>query len=312
MSIAEPLWLAGLAVVPLMWYLAKKARESKKRQAIKFSSLAGIKISGGKSRKDRVFLYLTLLSIAMLFIGLADPHIALTQKKKGVNVVLAIDTSGSMGAQDYEPNRLESAKKSARTLVESLNPEDAVGIVVFSDGAATTAYISQLRERTKEKLAAVELKGGRTAIGDGLGLAIDMVTSIPNKKKVVILLSDGVNNAGVITPEEAIEFAKSESIMVYTIGVGSEEQMILGYDWFGNPQYAELDEGTLKKIAQKTGGEYYKAVNSETLEEIYAKLPEKIKREKENTSIKNWFIMAALLLIGTEMYLRYGRYRIFP
>jgi Ca-activated chloride channel homolog len=255
---------------------------------------------------------LTLLAMMMLIIGLADPHIALTQKKKGANIVLAIDTSGSMQAEDYSPNRLESAKKSAETLIDSLNPEDAIGVVTFSDGVTTAAYMSPLKEKTKEKMKAIQPKGGMTAIGDGLGLAIDMASAIPNKKKVVILLSDGVNNAGVITPDEAIAFAKSQDISVYTIGVGSEQPVLLGYDWYGSPQYAELDEATLKKIAEQTGGEYYKAVSSETLERIYATMPEKIKREEEDTSIKDWFIMAALLAIMAEVYMRYGRYRIFP
>ena len=109
----------------------------------------------------------------------------------------------------------------------------------------------------------------KRAIGDGLSLGIDMATSIQNQKKVLILLSDGVSNAGVISTSEAISFAKSNNIQVYTVGLGSNGKTLLGYDFFGNPQYAELDENTLKSIADKTGGKYFKSVDPKTLNEIY-------------------------------------------
>lgn len=151
---------------------------------------------------------------------------------------------------------------------------------------------------------------GQTAIGDGLALAIDMAQSIPNRKNVVILLSDGVNNAGVITPDEAVTFAKDAKIQVFTVGLGSTQPTVLGYDWMGNPQYAELDEATLRSIAEKTGGKFFKSVDDKTLTEIYGGLNQEIKREKEETSIKDLFLCAALLLLLLELYLRYGRGRI--
>ena len=137
-----------------------------------------------------------------------------------------------------------------------------------------------------------------------------MATSIPNKKKVVILLSDGVNNAGVISPADAIKFAKSNEIQVYTIGMGSEEPVILGRDWFGRPQYAELDEETLKTIAKETGGKYFKSVDTNTLDDIYKNISQDIKREKEETNIKDLFFLAAALTLLIEIYLRYGKKRI--
>ena len=137
-----------------------------------------------------------------------------------------------------------------------------------------------------------------------------MATSIPNKKKVIILLSDGVNNAGVVSPKEAVKYAKANKIQVYTVGMGSEKPVILGYDFFGNPQYAELDEATLKYIAKETGGKYYKSVNEHTLDEIYKNIGENIKREWENTSIKDWFFVAALVILLINAYIIYGKYRI--
>ena len=137
-----------------------------------------------------------------------------------------------------------------------------------------------------------------------------MVASIPNKKKVVILLSDGVNNAGVITPEEAINFAKANNIQVYSIGMGSEEKVVLGYDFFGNPQYAELDEETLKNIAQQTGGKYFKSVDKNTLDDIYGDISQEIERELEETNVKDWFFIGALFIFVIQLYLRYGKMRI--
>ena len=126
----------------------------------------------------------------------------------------------------------------------------------------------------------------------------------------MILLSDGVNNSGVVTPAEAIAFAKSNDIQVYTIGLGSEERVIIGHDFFGRPQYAELDERTLKTIAQQTGGEYFKSVDTKTLDEVYGNISQDITREKEETNIKEWFFGAALALFSSQMYLRYGKGRV--
>jgi Ca-activated chloride channel family protein len=245
-----------------------------------------------------------------MIIGFADPHIPLEQTKEGVNVVLVIDVSGSMQAEDYPPNRLESAKRSAEILLDSLQPKDNAGIVTFETGATTAAYLSPYKDKVIEKLRDISPRDGKTAIGDGLSLGIDMATSVPNKQKVVILLSDGVSNAGVITPREAIAFAKSNDIQVYTIGLGSENKVILGYDFFGRAQYAELDETTLKAIAENTGGKYFKSIDSETLENIYKNISKDIKREQEDTSIKDWFFMASLGLFLVQIYMRYGKGRI--
>jgi Ca-activated chloride channel family protein len=234
----------------------------------------------------------------------------LSEKQEGVNVVLVLDVSGSMQATDYKPTRLEAAKKSAEILLDSLKPNDDAGIVTFESGATTAAYLSPYKDRVIEKLRSIKPKNGQTAIGDGLSLGIDMATSIPNKKKVVILLSDGVNNAGVISPADAVTFAKANNIQVYTIGLGSNGKTVLGYDWFGNPQYAELDESTLKGIAQQTGGKYFKSVDDKTLDGIYKNISQDIKREKEETNVKDWFFLAAVLVFLVYLYLRYGGRRI--
>ncbi len=309
---SEPARLLLLLAIPVIYYAYMIHQREKRAAALKFSNLSIIKEASDKKtsiRRDLPF-YILLIAIVFLMLGLADPHIPLKQAKEGVNVVLVIDDSGSMQATDYTPTRLEAAKRSAAILVRNLDPKDNVGIVVFESGATTAAYLTPYKDKALEKLKAIEPREGKTAIGDGLALAIDMATSIPNKKKVVILLSDGVNNAGVVSPAEAVQFAKTENIQVNTIGMGSNEPVVLGYDFFGRPQYAELDEATLRSIATETGGRYYKSVDDETLDEIYSGISQKIERVREETSIKDWFFGAALVVLLVYLYVIYGRYRI--
>lgn len=312
-SFLYPKYLYGLILVAVLYYFCNLGLKKKRKLAIRFSNLGFIKdLKLKQPQIEKTFLYMYLITLTLLIVGLADPHLPLKRAKEGTNVVLAIDVSGSMKATDYKPSRIEAAKKAATTLLKGLKPKDNVGIIIFESGATTAAYLTPFKEKVIEKLEDIEASDGRTAIGDGLSLAIDMVTSIPKRKKVVILLSDGVNNAGVITPEEAIRFAKKNKIQIYTIGMGSEEKTIIDYDWFGNPVYAELDEDLLKMIAVETGGKYYKSVNEKTLNEIYKNIKEDIKRERELTSVKDLFILLALSSILIQLYLRYGKKVVMP
>ena len=305
-----PELLILLLLIPILIIIYKKIISKKKKQAMKFSHLSYIKSALGDQKKinrNNIMYYLVLGILATLIIAISNPHIPLNQTKEGVNVILVLDVSGSMSANDYSPNRLEAAKSSAKILIESLENEDYAGIVTFESGATTAAYLSPYKETVIDKLERIEIKEGNTAIGDGLSMGIDMATSIPNKKKVVILLSDGVNNAGVITPNEAIGFANLNKVQVYTIGLGSEGQVALGRDFFGRTIYAELDEATLQSIAKNTGGKYYKSVDVNTLDEIYENISEDIEREKEETNIKDWFIVLAIILTLIYVYIRYGK-----
>ena len=310
---ASPLWLIALILIPLMYYMYLQSQKRRKRDLIKFSNLALIKKSASNKRfnwRKNIVFYLTIISIAFLIIGLADPHIPMKRAKKGVNVVLALDISGSMQATDYKPTRLDAAKRSAKILLKELKVNDYAGIITFESGAMTAAYLSPAKKNVITKLEAIAPRQGRTAIGDGLSLAIDMASSIPNKKKIVILLSDGVSNAGIITPAEAVAFAKTNKVQVYTIALGSEGKAVLGYDWLGRAQYAELDETTLKAIAKNTDGKYFKSVDGKTLDNIYEDISKDINREKEDTSIKNFFIVLVILLMLIVLYIQHGKHRI--
>ncbi|WP_292368862.1 vWA domain-containing protein [Methanoregula sp. UBA64] len=309
----EPAWLFALLLIPVLagvyWYITRK----KKQEAIAFSRIAFVKSALGDARKSKrahILFIVALAVIGLLVIGLADPHIPLEQTKEGTNVILVLDISGSMQANDYQPTRIEAAKTAAEQLVSSLDPKDSVGVVTFQSGATTAAYLSQDKDRVKEKIGAIEPSSGETAIGDGLALGVDMAQSVPNKKSVIILLSDGVNNAGVISPDEAVALAKTAGIPVFTVGLGTTTPTVLGYDWMGNPQYAQLDEKTLQSIADQTGGKYFKSVDERTLKTVYSGLSSSIVHEKEDTSIRDWFFAAALLLLIIEFWLRYGRGRI--
>jgi len=309
----SPAVLIFLITIPIFFYIYRRIIDKKKKDAIKFSNIGFIKSALGdkkKSKRNDILFYIALLVLVFMIIGFANPHIPLKQAKEGVNVVLVMDISGSMQATDYQPTRLEAAKRSAEILLDSLEEKDHAGIITFESGATTAAYLSPYKEKVIEKLRSIAPREGKTAIGDGLSLGIDMATSIPKKKKVVILLSDGVSNAGVISPAEGVAFAKANDIQVYTIGMGSEDQVVLGYDWFGRPQYAELDEETLKAIAQETRGNYFKSVDDKTLNEIYKNISQDIEREKEETNIKDWFFITSMITFLAYLYLRYGGRRI--
>jgi Ca-activated chloride channel family protein len=309
----EPLRLLALLVMPALAGIYYYFLRKKRQDAIRFSRLAAVKSVLGntqKSKRTHVIFIIALAAIGFLIIALADPHIPLEQTKEGANVILVIDDSGSMQATDYQPSRIGAAKIAAGQLVGSLEPKDYAGVILFESGATTVAYLSRDKDRVIQKIAAIKPRSGETAIGDGLALAVDMARSDPGRNSIIILLSDGVNNAGVISPDEATAEAKSAGIPVYTVGLGTATPSVLGYDFVGNPEYATLDETTLVSISDRTGGKYFKSVDADTLKTVYVGLAPNIVREKEDTSIRDWFIAGALVLFCLELWLRYGRGRI--
>jgi len=251
-----------------------------------------------------------LVAVSLIIIGLADPRIPLENVQEGVNVVLVLDGSGSMAATDYPPTRLESAKVAAEILVNNLEPNDHAGIILFESGATTVSYLTPFKQKTIDDLQAIRQRDGATAIGDGLVLGVDMADSIPNKKKVVILLSDGDHNAGVVTPSEAVQYALQKKIQIHTIGMGSEEPVLLGTNIYGNPLYAELNEEELIAIAASANGNYYKSVDNNSLNEIFEDISDEIDRELEQVSIKDWFFIASAVILAANIYIIYGKYRI--
>lgn len=299
-------------VIPGLYYFYSKYNSEKKESILKFSSLKVVKKSVmGKNflRKHLPFvLMMGILSLAI--VGLANPQIPTLSVEKGINLSIVLDGSESMAATDYTPTRLDAAKEAINNLITKMNPKNNVGVVLFESGATTISYLTPDKEKSINAISSIEQGQGATAIGDGLALGIDMASSIPDKKGVVILLSDGVHNSGLVTPEEATEYAKINGVQIHTIGLGSTEPVYLRDDIYGEPQYAELDENTLVTIAQKTKGNYYKSLDEQTLNKIFVTLSSNIEYEMEYSTIRDWFISAAIGLLLFDVYIIYGRYRI--
>ena len=304
--------LLALLVLPGFYFLYRLYSKSNKSNSLKFSNLQLVKSSittKSQLRRHLPFI-LILVAVAFIIIGLADPRMPLENLKEGVNIVLVLDGSGSMAATDYSPTRLESAKNAAEILVDSLEPNDHAGIVLFESGATTVSYLTPFKEKTIDDLQAIRQRDGATAIGDGLVLGIDMANSIPNKQKVVILLSDGDHNAGVVTPSEAVQYALQKKIQIHTIGMGSDEPVLLGTNIYGNPLYAELNEAELIAIATTANGKYYKSVDNNSLNEIFEDISDDIDREVEQVSIKDYFFVVAAVILAANIYIVYGKYKI--
>jgi len=301
-----------LLLVPILYFVYTKYNSEKKESILKFSSLKIIKKSLVKKSTIRKHLpFLLMLSIlSLVIVGLANPQIPAYSSAKGMNIGIVLDGSESMAATDYEPTRLEAAKKAITKLVQDTNSENNIGIVLFESGATTISYLTPEKDKAVNSVNSISQGQGATAIGDGLALGIDMVTSIPDRKNMIILLSDGVHNSGVIDPDEAIQYAQINNVQIFTIGVGSQEPVYLGDNIYGEPQYAKLDEKALEHIAKDTGGTYYKSINEQTLNDIFTTISSNLEYETEYSTIRDYFIGAAIILLLVDAYVIYGRYRI--
>jgi len=301
-----------LLIIPVLYFLYAKYNTEKKESILKFSSLKIIKKSiSGKTifRKHLPFL-LMMIILGLIIVGLANPQIPTVSVEKGINLSIVLDGSESMAASDYKPTRLDAAKDAISQMVNKVGPQNNVGVVLFESGATTISYLTPDKEKTIDSISSIQQGQGATAIGDGLALGIDMASSIPDKKGVIVLLSDGVHNSGLVTPQEAIQYAKINGIQIHTIGLGSVEPVYLRDDIYGEPQYAELDEETLIEIANETNGSYFKSLDEQTLNEIFLTLSSNLEYEMEYSTLRDWFMGATIAVLLVDAYIIYGRYRI--
>ena len=299
-------------LIPVLIFVYYKYNIGKKESILKFSTLKVIKQTNTKNngiRKHSPFV-LVILVLSLIIIALANPQIVTMGAEKGINIGIVLDGSESMAASDYNPTRLEAAKKAINSLIEKTPNNNNVGVVVFETGAGTISYLTPVKEKTINSISSIQQGTGATAIGDGLSLGIDMVSSILDKKRVIILLSDGIHNSGLVTPEQATQYAILNNVQVHTIGIGSENPVYLRDDIYGEPQYAELDEMALQKIAKSTGGMYFKSLDDKTLNEILLELNANLEYEKELSTIRDWFIGSAIIILLIDIYIIYGRFRI--
>ena len=272
------LWLLTLIPVIALWHFFMRKKDA---AVLTMSSTRGFKSVSFLS-KCKPFLYLLrLLGIAAIIIALARPRNVSVSRKtksnKGIDIVMAIDVSASMLARDLKPNRLEALKKVAVNFVDR-RPNDRIGIVVYAGESFTQTPVTSdkgIIKRTISELKWGQLEGG-TAIGMGLGSAVNRLKESAAKSKVIILLTDGVNNSGNIDPRTATELARELGIKTYTIGIGTNG--MADFPWSRDPrngklqfrkQQVEIDEALLKEIASETQGKYFRATDNSSLKEIY-------------------------------------------
>ncbi|MDE0535936.1 vWA domain-containing protein [Tenacibaculum sp. L6] len=309
----EFLWL--LILIPLLafWSFYSRKKDSAK---LKMSSTKGFKIQGSILPKLKPLLYLLrLLALTCLIIALARPrNVAVSKKTKtnrGIDIVMAIDVSASMLAKDLQPNRLEALKRVATDFVNR-RPNDRIGIVVYAGESFTQTPITSDKSIVKRTIS--EIKWGQlddgTAIGMGLGSAVNRLKESEAKSKVIILLTDGVNNAGFVDPKTATELAKGNEIKVYTIGIGTNGMAPV--PWARDPrtgkisfknQPVEIDEALLKHIASETNGKYFRATNNTKLKEIYDEIDKLEKTKIEEFKYYNYSEKYRLLVFLAGIFL---------
>ena len=326
---ANPDYLWLLLALPLLvgWYVFTR----KKSQAVlKISSLNGFRSKSGFLAQLQPMLFvLRILSLCLIIMALARPQTmdvsTRTRTNKGIDIVMAIDISSSMLAQDLKPNRLAALKRVAASFVDD-RMSDRIGLVIYAGESYTKTPITSDRAIVKNALREIQFEGliqDGTAIGMGLATAVNRLKDSRAKSKVIILLTDGVNNSGFIDPKIASELAVEYQIKTYTIGLGSNgtARAPVGLLPNGKFQYGmtkvEIDEELLKTIAKNTGGLYFRATDNKKLEEIYAEINKLEKTEIEEFKYYNYdekfrpLILLALALLFIEWLMKNTLFRSF-
>lgn len=322
----EFFFLFILVAAMVVWYIFKHKKASASIQTSSLSAFQGTK-TGGRVHFRHLIFVLRVVVGSLLIIVLARPQSSLdwtNTTTEGIDIVIALDISGSMLAEDFKPNRLEASKDVAIKFING-RPNDKIGLVVYSGESFTQCPL------TTDHAVLINLfkdiKNGMiedgTAIGSGLATAVTRLKESTAISKVVILLTDGVNNAGDISPMTAAEIAKTFGVRVYTVGVGSMGMAPYpAKDFFGRKVYqqmeVEIDEATLQDIARLTDGRYFRATNNTKLSEIYDEID---KLEKSKIEVKEYskkkeeflpFALTAALLLILEVLLRQTVLRNIP
>ncbi len=325
---ANPEFLLLLVILPILafWYYKRF------RKHYATLTMSNLNMLGGKSswrgRWRSLLPVFRDIAVTLLIVGLARPQKLLVHdnvQATGIDIMLTVDLSSSMLAQDFDPDRLEVAKKVASDFV-SKREYDRIGLVVFSGEAFTQCPLTTDHAVVREFLASLKcgfLQDG-TAIGMGLATSVNRLKDSPAKTKIIILMTDGVNNAGYFKPEDAMQLATTLGIKVYTIGVGSTGEAMSPVGRRSDGKYVfglvpvEIDEDLLQNIADNTGGRYYRATNNKELEQIYAEIDRLEKSKIDVTTTKKrseefgYLVIGALVLLVVELLLRYTIFRTIP
>jgi Ca-activated chloride channel family protein len=317
MTFASPGYFYLLILVPLLayWYI-RKGRKSFTELRVSTMSPFSAGRPGWKVRFRHLPAVLRLLALALVIVALARPQTTSEGENvstEGIDIVLVTDVSGSMLAEDFKPNRIEAAKAVADDFVDG-RPNDRIGFVVFAGESFTQCPLTLDHAVLKNLIAGVKsgLIEDGTAIGMGLATAVSRLKDSQSKSKVIILLTDGVNNKGLIDPMTAAGIASTFGIRVYTVGVGTvgmapyPVQTPLGTQYRNVP--VEIDEDLLKKIADQTGGKYFRATDNDKLKQIYSEIDRLEKTKIEVTQFRRHRedfytpgFLAGFLLLGEIM-----------
>ena len=319
---ANPNYLWLLLIIPIMvvWNILIW---KKQKPILKMPSLLNFKTGSSFLTKLYPLLYVfRLLAIGLIILSIARPQTVdvstRTKTNKGIDIVMAIDVSSSMLAQDLKPNRLVALKRVAGEFIEDRR-SDRIGLVVYAGESYTKTPITSDKSIVKSSLGEINFQGlieDGTAIGMGLATSVNRLKDSKAKSKIIILLTDGVNNSGFIDPKIATELAVEFGIKTYTIGLGSNGTALAPVGILPNGKFkygltkVEIDEVLLKEISQKTGGIYFRATDNQKLEEIYDEINKLEKTEIEEFKYYNYeekyrsLIVLALALIVFEWILR--------
>ncbi|PWA06886.1 vWA domain-containing protein [Flavobacterium psychrotolerans] len=323
----EFFWLFLLIPVAIAWLLWKRNHQE---PTLKISSLKGFQASSSFLAKLKpLLMVMRLLALSSLIVAMARPRTVdvsnKTKTTKGIDIVMAVDVSGSMLAKDLKPSRMEALKRVASDFVEE-RPNDRIGLVVYAAEAYTKSPVTSDKAVVLDAINSIKydnvLQDG-TGIGMGLTTAVNRLKDSKAKSKIIILLTDGVNNAGFIEPETASDIAQQYGIKVYTIGIGTNGTAEFPYAIAPNGQFlfrmmpVEIDVKLLQSIAQKTGGKYFRATGNEKLAQIYAAINKLETTEIEELRFYDYdekfrpFVWIAGLLLFAEISLRNTIFRSF-
>lgn len=312
-------WLFLILPVLIVWYILKLKKQEGEISYSSFQLFDGIK-SSYKSKLRHLIFVLRLSAISLMIMALARPQSRSSWKDiktEGIDIVVSLDISLSMLAKDFKPNRLEVAKDVLKDFIDA-RPNDKVGLVIFSGEAFTQCPLTTDHKIIKNMFG--DIKAGMldqgTAIGLGLADGVARIKDSKAKSKVVILISDGVNNVGEIAPLTAAEIAKTFGVRVYCIGVGSKGKALQPVAIYPNGEMeydyvdVDIDEATMTQVAKMTGGKYFRATDKESLENTYKeidRLEKTIISEKSFTNKAEHFLplaIGALILLLIEFIIK--------
>lgn len=320
-------WLFLALPVAIAWYVWKRKKQT---PSVKISSIKGFKTGSHFLPKLRPFLFLLrLVALAALITAMARPRTVdvstKTKSTRGIDIIIAIDVSASMLAKDLRPNRLEALKLVAADFIKG-RPNDRIGLVEYAGESYTKTPITSDKSIVLSSLNSIRYNNiieGGTAIGMGLSTSVNRLKDSKALSKVIILMTDGVNNAGFIDPKIASELALEFGIKTYTIGVGTNGTALSPVALNNNGSFVydnvpvEIDEDLLKEIAEVTGGKYFRATNNEKLKEIYNEIDKLEKTEVEEFKYTNYeekyrpLILLAGILLLLELLLKFTVFRSF-